>query len=198
MSYPKWEKIPRLFNETFQITEKIDGTNGLIYVAGYDDATPYKNEPHACAHDGEHCVWAGSRTRWITPDQDNHGFAQWVYENAGHLAELLGPGHHYGEWAGPGINKNRHGLEEKTFFLFNVRKWAELPPEFLPSNVRTVPVLDYGVDYASLYDCVQNALRLIPDTAEGVVVRSDLTGQNWKYFVGGVAANATTKGQVAA
>jgi len=193
-SYPKFSKIPRLYSESFQITEKIDGTNGLIYIED-STALEWRYDADALIIAGGGRVFAGSRTRWIYPDQDNHGFAAWVYDNAEELATVLGPGHHYGEWAGPGINKNRHGLEEKTFFLFNVKRWAGVE---LPANVRTVPILAEGVEPAFLAGVVQAEVASLDRRAEGVVVRSDLTGTQWKYFVGGVAANATTKGQAKA
>ena len=61
---------------------------------------------------------------------DNFGFAAWVQANAGELVKL-GPGRHFGEWWGQGIQRN-YGLTEKRFSLFNVRRWADThtaPPE---------------------------------------------------------------------
>jgi len=102
-----FQKIARLSREMV-ITEKIDGTNGCIFIGD----------------DGEFLV--GSRTRWITPESDNHGFARWAY---GHIDELmvgLGPGRHFGEWWGSGIQRG-YGLPkgEKRFSLFNVHRWCE-------------------------------------------------------------------------
>ena len=57
MEFVKFDKIARL-SRTIVITEKIDGTNGLI----------------AIGDDGEFQV--GSRSRWITPENDNMGFAR--------------------------------------------------------------------------------------------------------------------------
>ena len=77
--YPKFPKIPRLSRDCI-LTEKIDGTNGLILV------------PEAASVP----VQAGSRNRWIEPGkQDNYGFAGWVALHAEELREL-GPGLHYG------------------------------------------------------------------------------------------------------
>jgi len=73
-------------------------------------------------------IFAGSRNRWITPGADNYGFAAWVKENADELA-LLGPGRHFGEWWGRGINRG-YGQTERRFSLFNVSRW--LPK--LPGN----------------------------------------------------------------
>ena len=60
--FKEFEKISRLNREVI-VTEKIDGTNGLVWVS--DDST---------------VVRAGSRSRWITPEADNFGFARWVAE----------------------------------------------------------------------------------------------------------------------
>jgi len=102
-AFREFPKIPRLRREVV-VTEKIDGTNGVIHVT----------------LDG--VVRAGSRTRWITPENDNHGFARWVQEHADEL-RLLGAGLHYGEWWGAGINRG-YGLKEKRFSLFNVARWG--------------------------------------------------------------------------
>ncbi len=79
-SFPAFPSIPRLKRQS-TITEKIDGTNGLIFISD------------------EGVIRAGSRNRWITPGDDNYGFARWVDEHKAELANL-GPGHHYGEYWG--------------------------------------------------------------------------------------------------
>jgi len=109
MEFQEFPKIARLSREVI-ITEKIDGTNGCI---AFDD-------------DGK--MFVGSRSRWITPETDNHGFARWAYE---HEAELrgLGGGRHYGEWWGSGIQRG-YGLTkgQKLFSLFNVSRWRDERP----------------------------------------------------------------------
>lgn len=116
-----WGKTPRLKGNMITITEKIDGTNACVIV-----------------RDGE-VVGFQSRNRLIKPGDDNMGFAFWGFENCEELASL-GDGYHYGEWAGPGIQKNPHMLDEKTFFLFNTFR----PQESLPPCVKQVPVLYQG------------------------------------------------------
>lgn len=118
MEFREFSKIARLSRECI-ITEKIDGTNGLI----------------AIGDDGEFRV--GSRTRWITPDDDNYGFARWAYANQVELMKL-GPGYHYGEWWGQGIQRN-YGLTEKRFSLFNVSRWDN--PDIRPACCHVVPTL---------------------------------------------------------
>src|SRR5438552_1079029 len=71
-------KIPRLSRECV-VTEKIDGTNAQILISECGEVFP------------------GSRSRWITKEDDNHGFAKWVYENSVELMRL-GIGRHFGEW----------------------------------------------------------------------------------------------------
>ena len=115
VEFKPWPKIPRLdAGISCVITEKIDGSNGCIIV-----------------ENGE-ITGVQSRKRLITPEQDNFGFADWVYSNSEVLAQGLGDGYHYGEWAGPGIQKNPKNLADKKFFLFNVHRWQEdragIPP----------------------------------------------------------------------
>lgn len=119
--FKAWPKIPRDRGNNVTITEKIDGTNACVIV-----------------RDGE-VVGCQSRNRLIRPGDDNMGFAAFVAENLEALAGL-GDGYHYGEWAGPGIQKNPHMLEQKMFFLFNTFR----PQETLPECVKQVPVLYNG------------------------------------------------------
>jgi hypothetical protein len=122
------------------ITEKIDGTNAIIYIG----------------EDGEFLV--GSRTRWITPEKDNYGFAKWAYANKEELLKL-GAGTHYGEWWGQGIQRN-YGLTEKRFSLFNTERWFD--ESVSPKCCGVVPVL-----YKGEFDT---------DYVEGVLEHLELTG----------------------
>src|SRR4051812_18847464 len=105
-------KIPRLSREMV-ITEKIDGTNASIMIQPMILDLP-KVLPCLAIKDGMG-MFVGSRTRWITPGKstDNAGFAAWAMD---HLDELfkLGPGHHFGEWWGKGINSG-YGMDRKIF-----------------------------------------------------------------------------------
>ena len=124
LEFKKWEKIPRENPFTVTISEKIDGTNACIVIV-----------------DGSIAA-VQSRKRFITPEDDNYGFALWVEENKDDLASL-GDGHHYGEWAGEGIQKNPLQLEGKHFFLFNTFRWNENNPN-RPKCCSVVPVLFQG------------------------------------------------------
>lgn len=115
-----FNKIAR-FSRLAYVTEKIDGTNAQIYIG----------------KDGEFLT--GSRNRWITPEDDNHGFSAWAHENKSELIKL-GPGRHFGEWWGQSIQRG-YGLKERRFSLFNVHRWTGEP---LPSCVSLVPVIWEG------------------------------------------------------
>ena len=104
------------------VLEKIDGTNASVYI------------------DDTGLMLAGSRTRWITPEDDNYGFAKWVKENEVCLAEL-GPGHHFGEWWGRGIGRN-YSQTNRIFSLFNVHRWEDVYNR--PACCSVVPVLYRG------------------------------------------------------
>lgn len=126
-------KLARLSREIV-ITEKIDGTNGQVRIM--DDGR----------------VFAGSRSHWLTPDlDDNYGFGRWVAEHADELRGL-GPGRHFGEWWGAGIQR-RYGQTEKRFSLFNASRWADERP----ACCDVVPVLYRGIfDTRAVAMCLDN------------------------------------------
>jgi len=115
-------KISRLSRDMI-VTEKIDGTNACIWIG----------------EDGE--FRTASRTRWITPENDNAGFSRWAHEHKNELMRL-GVGYHFGEWWGQGIQRN-YGLKEKRFSLFNVSKWSD--PTMRPACCGVVPTLYIGM-----------------------------------------------------
>ncbi len=101
-------KLPRLARGII-ISEKIDGTNAQVFIS-----------------EDLQTIRAGSRTRWISPLADNFGFAKWVEANKEELLEL-GPGRHFGEWWGQGIQRG-YGLTERRFSLFNSDRWQSSRP----------------------------------------------------------------------
>lgn len=107
IEFEQFSKIPR-YSRDCVITEKIDGTNAQIYIT----------------EDGE--LFTGSRKRWVYPGDDNFGFAAWAQHHHDELMEL-GPGRHFGEWWGKGIQR-KYGLDEKRFSLFNTHRWGEERP----------------------------------------------------------------------
>lgn len=133
--YPAFAKVPR-YSRDIIISEKLDGSNALVSIDEYGT------------------IRAGSRTRWITPDDDNYGFARWVDGNKSDLA-VLGPGLHFGEWWGNGIQRG-YGLKEKRFSLFNTSRWVGV---VLP-NIHVVPVLYSGSHDSQIIQATVNSLEL--------------------------------------
>ncbi len=147
-----FQKIPRL-NRECTITEKIDGTNAQVWVELRDVVVQQFGVDGQFTHDGwidteldheglKYCLCAGSRNKLITPGDDNHGFARWVNDNKAELVRL-GPGRHFGEWWGSGIQKS-YGLTkgEKRWSLFNTHKWTDDATR--PKCCHVVPVLFKG------------------------------------------------------
>ena len=183
--------MPRLSRECI-ITEKIDGTNASIFITpGYPDTPKAITHWYDEATQTDMVMLAGSRTRWITPEDDNFGFAAWVSENSEDLKNL-GTGHHFGEWWGKGIQRG-YDLSHRAFSLFNVSRWCDFDEdpqdihgadprivrmqERAPSCCDVVPVLHRGVFSTSVVDFAVGLLRDFGSRAkpgfmrpEGVVV----------------------------
>lgn len=145
--FEAFPKIPRL-NRDIVITEKIDGTNAAVLIEAALEPGGTPSAPGEIAVDGLlHRVSAQSRKRLITPESDNFGFARWVYENAEELVRLMGPGRHFGEWWGQGIQRG-YGQQRKIFSLFNPTfRWGlsmDESPLRADHIVDTVPVLYEG------------------------------------------------------
>lgn len=141
MEFTPWSKTPRLFRGMV-VTEKIDGTNAAIRIkesGGY--VLPRDAVTYVGRGEGMRTVYAQSRNRFVIPGDDNHGFAQWVRDNAESLVGDLGPGIHFGEWWGQGIQRG-YGLTEKRFSLFNTEKWGGTL--FSTPELHVVPVLGRG------------------------------------------------------
>jgi len=174
---PEFQEFPKMARLTREaiITEKIDGTNAQILITENAE------------------ILAGSRTRWLTLDNDNFGFAKWVKENEDEIIKL-GAGRHFGEWWGNGIQRG-YGLPkgEKRLSLFNVRRWAlcgtepqripmadprvEKYQEMLPECIGLVPILYRGIFDTAKVDEVITDLKTNGSYAsegfmnpEGVVV----------------------------
>lgn len=134
-------KIPRYSREVV-VTEKIDGTNAQIYIEQVEPVVTELalNWISVTKENQQFRLLAGSKKRWLTSWQDNFGFWKWVYDNAAELIKL-GPGRHFGEWWGQGIQRN-YGLRERRFSLFNRKKWSD--PLVRPSCCDVVPMLWQG------------------------------------------------------
>jgi len=167
--FKAFEKIARV-SRLCTITEKIDGTNGVIYIG----------------EDGEFQV--GSRSRWLQPTKgnDNAGFARWAEDHKEDLLKL-GPGYHYGEWWGLGIQRG-YALKEKKFSLFNTFRWAD--PAVRPTCCSVVPVLFEGIFHSHE---IANALANLAEhgsvaspgycAPEGIVIYHQAAKQYFKKTI---------------
>ena len=203
--FREFPKIPRLYKGHIVITEKIDGTNAQIHIEATPKPDAVEKPEGALLVDNAddeftYLVWAGSRNRWLGPGKaDNFAFFHWVQGNAARLATGLGPGTHYGEWWGHGIQRG-YSQTEKNFSLFNVGRWYDphMPratlseededgPESIPfiDGLSVVPVLYHGPWFGRPADPVQEALRRLEYSgssldsatpAEGVMIYHEASG----------------------
>lgn len=202
LEFQPWPKIARL-NRDITITEKIDGTNAAVVIRHKSeiDHIQHENglwdlfdntERHLTTYVGDYAVFAQSRTRFIIPGQDNYGFAGWVYRNAAALVDVLGPGTHFGEWWGAGIQR-KYGLtgSDKRFSLFNTSRWGnELAHDYDADTVpglRRVPILYHGPFNQTEIDDALTDLRQFGSFAapgftkpEGIVIWHDAAQQAFK------------------
>jgi hypothetical protein len=189
--FQEFPKMARLSREMI-VTEKIDGTNAQVFIAGLGTSFPPAFVIAEGACDGNPAVMlAGSRSRYLTPENDNFGFAAWVRNHAQELFGL-GVGRHFGEWWGSGIQRN-YGQKRKRWSLFNVSRWClrgqepqripsadprvEKCQEVLPECCDLVPVLHRGVFSTLQCELALDELRMGGSKAapgfmnpEGIVV----------------------------
>jgi len=208
LEFKPFPKMARLRRDCI-ITEKIDGTNASIYIAKLPNDHPIPAHSLGVFDVGGeiHYMAAGSRTRWITPENDNFGFAAWVARNFIQLQEL-GEGHHFGEWWGSGIQRG-YGFKngERFFSLFNATRWVEhdkptapissdnpkAPPVFqehAPACCKVVPVLYDGLFSTFIAECELEILGAKGSVAapkymnpEGIVVYHKAAATGFKMTI---------------
>ena len=182
--FESFQSIARLSRDVV-VTEKIDGTNAQVFIA--DDGT----------------IMAGSRNRWLGLDktEDAFGFGRWVKEHEEEL-RTMGPGRHFGEWWGAGIQR-KYNTGEKRFSLFNVGRWSDNPEErgidqatgqpraARPACCFLVPVLYRGPFDTAKIDAVMNDLEETGSIAapgfmrpEGIVVWHEHARTLFKKTIG--------------
>jgi RNA ligase len=161
--FQPFQKIAR-YSRLITITEKIDGTNASIWID--DLGTEFRT---------------ASRTKWITPSDDNMGFSRWAHEHKEELMQL-GPGHHFGEWWGAGIQR-RYGQVWKRFSLFNTFRFATTRP----ACCDVVPVLYEGLISDEAINSALDTLKLEGSKAapgfmnpEGIVIYHQAAKQYFK------------------
>lgn len=214
--FKSWGSTPR-FHKGLHITEKINGTNAGVSVQGFSYGHHVRNEIPSDAilvvddeNNVEYLVRAQSRKRIITPDNDNFGFAGWVWENAEGLANLLGFGYHYGEWYGEGIQKNPLAVKGRKWALFNTWHWgrkenlerlkaADIPGLTIvpvlhdeqrdgPADYMTIPQILgdlHNGSYADGYETLPNAHKMDfhVEGPEGIIVWQRETQQRYKILL---------------
>ncbi len=209
----KYGKTPRFYREAI-VTEKIDGTNAGVFIKTCFFGESVEHDPNRTAvvfgsalGDGglpveEYHVYAQSRNNFITPDRDNHGFSNWVLANAQALVGILGPGRHFGEWWGKGIQRG-YGADRKYWSLFTgsaIRMRKRLAgvtdPDLLAEamehiGLREVPVISTGPFSENLVRTCMDILRDKGSFAspgfrrpEGIIVHHLDAGQNFKVTFG--------------
>ena len=180
MEFKPFPEIKKLSKVDMSITQKIHGTNAQVFIVPLSIVPLPEESSEGIPRievDGEpYNIFCGSRTRWITPEKDNYGFASFVYANVEEFIRKLGPGQHFGEWAGPGINSGE-GLKEKTFVLFDF--WRFTPERPLPPQCCVVPVLYQGpmnleAVATTMQELKTNGSKLVPgfNRPEGVVINA--------------------------
>lgn len=200
--FVEFPKIPRLRREV-SITEKIDGTNAAIAVREvpyaqspvlyYEDQIGYLYGRNFGGLDSNKAygVFAQSRSRLISVNDDNFGFARWVHDNMVELAETLGTGVHFGEWWGSGVNRG-YGLQkgEKRFSLFNRKRWSDLEILSPVVGLGVVPEVTHGILSTQLVDDALEDLRMngskvVPGfkNPEGVVVYHVAANASFKVLL---------------
>lgn len=181
IAFPKLARLSR----DCVITEKLDGTNAAVVIEPIEEPGSELVLANMLASVGSLGIWAQSRKRLLTPGKttDNYGFAQWVQDHAEEL-RALGPGHHYGEWYGQGIQRN-YGLEERRFALFNVSRWGTESER--PACCEVVPTIYTGIFTTAAVEAACDRLREYGSLAvkgfmdpEGVVIYHTAAGQLFK------------------
>lgn len=200
ITFQAWPKTPRLFREIV-ITEKADGTNSAVIIQESDGEAVDPNALATLKHEGVlYEIAAQSRNRLIFPGKttDNYGFAGFVQKNAEELFDILGPGRHYGEWWGKGIQKRYQNAHStiRGFALFNTAKHKDLHV-WLPMDggldvlVEPVHVLYQGpYSESAIRDTLEQlkkyGSRTSPlDTAEGIVIFHTQSRQTYKVTLDG-------------
>ena len=175
----QFEDFPKMgrFSREVVITEKIDGTNAQVCI------------------DDSGSIRFGSRTRWITPENDNAGFARWAEGNKAELLKL-GPGRHFGEWWGSGVQRG-YGMKTKQFWLFNAGRWilsetdrVDAKQLIAPTCCGVVPIVRKGILTSQLVDealndLITNGSKAAPGfmDPEGIVIFHTAAGVGFKKTI---------------
>jgi hypothetical protein len=178
LEFKAWPKTPRL-KSPVTISEKLHGSNGAVIARVGEVHSDFELAgEELLSFDID--LFAQTRNRLVTVDDDQTGIAKWVQTNSATLMDDLVYGalyrgemvkegifYHYGEFM-------KRGHKEPHFYLFNTRRWGAV--EFKTPTLKVVPVLYEGEYYEGiveecLNDLRENGSRVHPGVpAEGVVV----------------------------
>jgi len=172
MSFLKWRSIPNFHNLVRDLNKKKKNRPGFVlptYVFRAKVKLHGTNAGILIKRNGE--IKAMSRSKFITPGEDNVGFAAWVEKTKDDWVNLHS---HilkdydkdsiiFGEWCGPGVNKGCavHKIPEKHFAIFSqqfveyknndmqiVNEWQDATTLssilgfYLPNNAFIIPWLE--------------------------------------------------------
>lgn len=192
--YPEFPSIERFDNVYCIITEKIDGTNGLIEI-GTNGITE------------EGIVMFGSRKKYLYPGKDNYGFLAFFSPYVSELLKICKeikeentdfdfinnpPIRIYGEWFGKGINRG-YNLSDRQFMPFNSYYADKL--RNIPNITQPEPLHQGKFSREILNDCMnflrEEGSQVVPGykNPEGVVayfpkykfsLKETFDGPKWK------------------
>ena len=134
------DEVEAIERGTVHLFPKIDGTNASVW---YD----------------ERGLHFGSRSREITPDDDNQGFAAWASQSDALKEYFNRFGHHrlYGEWLVPHTLKGYREDAWRRFYVFDVTVGEGDDHEYLPYDRYQPLVEQCGIDYVTLMAVCENA-----------------------------------------
>ena len=196
LEFIKFPSIKRLSREII-ITEKLDGTNAQIYIelranVPQEELDSGGNPFMSVQSDGiDYVMLAGSRSKWLgSGKDDNFGFGSWVSEHREELLKL-GPGRHFGEWWGKGIQRG-YGLSTKKLSLFNVNRWYDFDAHknICPACCDVVPTMYRGVMSEQEINRLLLSLKEMGSSAspgfmdpEGIVIYHTASGTLFKKTI---------------
>ncbi len=198
-NYSSFPSIERLENIYCIISEKVDGTNGLIEIhnpgsgCSSEQCTAFPCGVKDCSE--EPVIKFGSRNRYITFNDDNAGFANFFRHYEARFKDVAAdivlkelkvsgetltecqeqyPLRIYGEWFGSGIQRG-YGLKDKFFMPFSTF-YAEKLIEYQVPNIVKPNIMYTGKFSQEIANtCMQtltNGSLVIPEfkRPEGIVI----------------------------
>lgn len=151
MEFVKWKSIGK-----FPDVVKLAGKTGVSSII-FKSKIKLHGTNAAIQFDGKGEIKAQKRSDFITPQNDNAGFASYV-ESLDIVSHPNSPMILYGEWAGPGVQKGDavSMIDEKHFFVFSVYSVEHDSYITEPHSIESVIVGAFGEDY------IDKNIRVLP------------------------------------